>query len=88
MAVILYIYSYGGYSVDIGPQFVHGSWSEYEAQSSSTWRELKAVYQVLCSLAPKLKGNIVKWFTDNQNVTHIAQLGSKNTFTRWGHGNL
>ena len=68
---------YGGYSVEVGPQFVHGTWSEHEAQLSSTWRELKAVYQVLCSLAPKLKGHIVKWFTDNQNVTRIVQSGSK-----------
>ena len=41
------------------------------------WSELKAIYQVLCSLAPKLRGHIVKWFTDNQNVTRIVQSGSK-----------
>ena len=68
---------YGGYSVEVGPQFVHGTWSGHEAQLSSTWRELKAVYQVLCSLAPKLKGHIVKWFTDNQNVTCIVHSCSK-----------
>jgi hypothetical protein len=68
---------YGGYSVEVGQQFVQGSWSEHEAHLSSTWRELKAVYQVLYSLAPKLKGHIVKWFTDNQNVTRIVQSGSK-----------
>jgi hypothetical protein len=36
---------YGGYSVEVGQQFVQGSWLEHEAQLSSTWRELKAVYQ-------------------------------------------
>ena len=53
---------YGGYSVEVGPEFVQGSWAEHEAQLSSTWRELKAVYLVLCSLAPKLRGHIVKQF--------------------------
>ena len=70
-------YGYGGYSVEVGPEFVQGSWSEHEAQLTSTWRELKAVYQVLCSLAPKLRGHIMKWFTDNQNMTRIVQSGSK-----------
>ena len=63
--------------MEVGPEFVQGSWSEHEAQLSSIWREQKAVYQVLCSLAPKLRGHIVKWFTVNQNVTRIVQSGSK-----------
>ena len=51
---------YGGYSVEVGPQIAQGSWSKHEASLSSTWRELKAVYKVLCSLAPNLKGHVVK----------------------------
>ena len=43
---------FGGYSVEVGPQIAHGTWSDHEAQLSSTWRELKAVYQVLRALAP------------------------------------
>ena len=56
---------YGGYSVEIDPEVAHGSWSKEEAILSSTWRELKAVYRVLCSLASKLKGHTVKWYSDN-----------------------
>ena len=43
----------------------------------STWRELKAVDQVLRSFAEKLAGHRVKWFTDNQNVVRIVQSGSR-----------
>ena len=39
------------YSVKVGPQIAHGSWSAHEGRLSSTWRELKVVYPVLCSLA-------------------------------------
>ena len=38
---------FGGYTVEHGPQIVHGQWSEWEAQQSSTWRELKAVCKLL-----------------------------------------
>ena len=65
---------YGRYSVKIGPEIAHGMWSKDEAAWSSTWRE---IYRVLCSLAPKLKGHTVKWFSDNQNVTRIVQAGSR-----------
>ena len=68
---------YGGYSVEVGPHIAHGPWSVHEAKLSSTWRELKAVFQVLRSLAPKLSGHIVKWFSDNQNVTRIVHSGSR-----------
>ena len=68
---------YGGYSVEVGPQVAQGLWSAHKAKLSSTWRELKAVYAVLRSLAPSLKGRTVKWFTDNQNVTRIVQAGSR-----------
>ena len=77
---ILMLYSnsgYGGYSVEVGPQIAHGVWTKDEACLSSTWRELKAVYRVLCSLAPMLKGHSVKWFSDNQNVTRIVHTGSR-----------
>ena len=50
---------YGGHAVEVGPWVAHGQWSAYEATLSSTWRELKAVFMVLCSLAPKLAGNKV-----------------------------
>jgi len=58
----------------------HVQWSSYEASLSCTWREHKAVALVLNSLAPKLSGHRVKWFTDNQSVTRIVECGS-----RWQH---
>ena len=65
----------GGYVLELGPHVVHGEWSESEASQSSTWRELEAVYQVLCSYAQQLGGHAIKWFTDNQNVVGIVQVG-------------
>ena len=60
-----------------GPQIVHGQWSGWEAQQSSTWGELKAVHTVLQALAPKLQNERLRWFTDNQNVVRIVLHGSK-----------
>ena len=67
---------YGGYAVELGPEFAQGQWSADEMVLSSTWRELKAVYNVLQSFASKLSGHAVKWFSDNQAVVHIVQVGS------------
>ena len=60
-----------------GPQIVHGQWSGWEAQESSTWRELKAVHIVLQALAPKLQNERLCWLTDNQNVVRIVLHGSE-----------
>ena len=68
---------YGGYVVEIGDSISHGHWSLDEKDMSSTWRELRAVYGVLLAFANKLRGHTVKWFTDNQNVVRIVQVGSK-----------
>ena len=68
---------YGGYVVELGPEFSQGQWSVDEIALSSTWRELKAVYNVLQSFSSKLRGHAVKWFSDNQAVVHIVQVGSR-----------
>ena len=68
---------YAGYTVEHGPAIAHGQWSAWEAEQSSTWRELRAVGQVLRSLAHKLSGERIRWFTDNQNVVNILMYGSK-----------
>ena len=68
---------FGGYTMEHGPQIVHGQWVEWEAQQSSTWRELKAVHIVLQALAPKLQNERLRWLTDNQNVVRIVLHGSK-----------
>ena len=71
-------FGYGGYhEVEVELEVVHGQWSEFEASLSSTWRKLKAVSLVLCALASKLSGHSVKRFTDNQNVVHIVESGSR-----------
>ena len=68
---------YGGYVVEHGPCVSRGCWELEEAACTSTWRELSAVHMVLLSMAPKLVNAQVCWFTDNQNVAHILQLGSR-----------
>ena len=56
---------------------VPGQWTMGEAAKSSTWRELAAVFRVLSSVAAKLGNVHVRWFTDNQNVARILQVGSR-----------
>ena len=68
---------YGGYTVEHGCYIAHGPWTAEEAARSSTWRELRAVRMVLESLAPKLKNERIRWFSDNQNVVRILQTGSR-----------
>ena len=54
-----------------------GVWSADLAKESSTMREILAVRKVLQSFAPKLAGLCVKWYTDNQNVARIIDVGSR-----------
>lgn len=51
-------------------------WNREETVKSSTWRELKGVYHVLCALFQCLEGHRVKWFTDNLGVVTIVAKGS------------
>ena len=68
---------FGGFIVGVGSSIAHGQWPAYEIQQSSTWRELKAVDQVLHSFASVLAGHTIKRFTDNQNVVCIVRAGSR-----------
>ena len=68
---------FGGYTVEHAGEVAHGHWNPLEAQQTSTWHELRAVRLVLESLIIKLRNCKVKWFTDNQNVARILQVGSK-----------
>ncbi|KAL5496815.1 hypothetical protein EMCRGX_G013175 [Ephydatia muelleri] len=68
---------YGGYTVEHGTHVAQGVWTEEEASQSSTWRELVAVSRVLNSIATKLCNTRVRWFSDNQNVIRILQVGSR-----------
>ena len=58
--------------MELGKAVAHSMWSESEARLSSTWRELKAMDQVLRSFAPNLQGH-----KDNQSVKFIVMHGSK-----------
>ena len=68
---------YGGYVVEHGHYEAYGQWSLSESQQSSTWRELTAVWRVLQSLEKKFANLCIRWFTDNQNVVRILQVGSR-----------
>ena len=68
----------GGFTVEHGCHFAHGLFSEIEVAQSSPWRELHAVKMVLGSLAPLLHNQRVRWFSDNQNVVRIIEIGCRN----------
>ena len=67
---------FGGFILQVDNSTVHGQWSDLESRKSSSWRELKAVHNVLLSLKHKLNGKSIKWFTDCQNVVSIVLKGS------------
>ena len=58
---------YGGYTVEHGVHVAQGSWLP---------EELVAVSRVLISIASKLRNMRVRWFSDNQNIVRILQVGS------------
>jgi hypothetical protein len=68
---------YGGYVVNIIDNEVMGRWNSVEGIQSSTWRELEAVYRLLLFLLDILQGQKIKWYTDNQNIVHILNKGSR-----------
>ena len=68
---------YGGYILNKRGSEVLGAWSNEESLESSTWRELWAVNRVFCSVAKGLEGQTIKWYTDNQNVKQILEVGSR-----------
>ena len=68
---------YAGYWVEHGVHVAQGLWTIEESELSSTWRELQAVALVLRSVATKLAHCNLRWFTDNQNVVRIIQVGSR-----------
>ena len=69
----------GGFIVGIDDSKVFRAWDRVEACKSSTWRELYGVLTVVTSVAHLLKGQIIKWYTDNKSVVSIVQSGSMNS---------
>jgi hypothetical protein len=57
---------------------VRGTWIEQEKTKSSTWRELQAIYRVLCHNKTCLQNKTVKALSDNKNVQYIINSGSSN----------
>ena len=64
------------YMLDLHHTISHKLWSVDEAQKSSSYRELKAVSLGLESFLPLLKGRTIKWYTDNQSIARIVEVGS------------
>ena len=54
-----------------------GNWSEREQSFSSTWRELKALVNMLEGFRGRSLGRTVSWYTDNQAVPLIVNVGSR-----------
>ena len=71
---------YGGYVISDKHKFIcQGKWASDEKAESSTWRELKAVHNMLLSVGTTLQEHKVQWHTDNQNITRIIHRGSMKT---------
>ena len=54
----------------------HKNWDAIEMKRSSTWRELMCVKHALQGFSYFLKGQCVKWYTDNKGVATIVKSGS------------
>ncbi|CAC5361265.1 unnamed protein product [Mytilus coruscus] len=68
---------YAGAGFTVGDNHIlHFMWDKEDRIKSSTWRELKAVKNILESLQLMLCGKLVKLYTDYQNVVKIVQKGS------------
>ena len=69
---------YGGYAVSNQQTLVcQGHCLEDNRGSSSTWRELKAIQNMLSAIGKSLCNHRVQWYTDNQNIIRILDRGSR-----------
>ena len=74
-------HGFGGYIAQrLGNVIAKGSFNAIEKETSSTYRELLAVEQVLASLIDQLRHESVLWYTDNWNVSRILQVGSPKSY--------
>ena len=67
---------WGGYIAGAPFSECNGIWSITEMQESSTFRELKALANVLQANAVLLEQKEVIWYTDNLNASRIINTGS------------
>ena len=69
---------YGGYAISNQQTLVcQGHWLEGDRGRSSTWRELKAIQNMLLAIGKNLCNHRVQWYTDNQNIIRILDRGSR-----------
>ena len=66
----------GAYSVSFVNSVFHAFWSDEDAKTSSTFREIKAVLLAFRSFQSILANKYVTWFTDSQNCVRIINTGS------------
>ena len=65
---------YGGFISNSNTTEAYGIWSEQEQDHSPTFRELKAIHNVIESCAPLLAHRKVKLFSDNQGACTISLI--------------
>ena len=79
-------HGYGGFVMTkLGEQVAKGNFSSEEKVGSSTLRELLAVKYLLQSFGSLLEDENLLWFTDNQNIPKIIQVGSSKHRCSIGH---
>ncbi|XP_033746032.1 uncharacterized protein LOC117331431 [Pecten maximus] len=69
-------HSCGAYVVEVDNAVFHQTWSYEESLKSSTWRELYAIQLAMSEFRDILRGQIITWYTDNQNCVRIIESGS------------
>jgi len=62
--------------IEHGCLIAQGQWLPQESSQGLTWQELRAVCNVLESVASMLQNQRIHWFTDNHNVARILTVGS------------
>ena len=61
-------HAYGGFISNSNTTEAYGMWSEQEQGHSSTFRELKAIHNVIGSCSPLSAHSKVKLFSDHQRL--------------------
>ena len=70
---------YGGHAISNQQTLVcQGHCLEGNRGSSSTWREHRAIQNMLLAIGKSLCNHRVQWYTDNQNIIRILDRGTEN----------
>ena len=69
-------FGYGGYVDNSDLPDANGLWLEGENDDSSTFRELKAIHNVVECYAPQIAHSKVKIYSDNQGACSIMEKGN------------